>query len=113
MDSILNSIKKLLGASLDDTSSDAEITMHINDAFMTLNQLGVGPAEGFVISGDTEAWSSYTTIPSLAAGVCAYIFVCVKLIWDPPATSFVLEAYQKKKAEGEARLPLQVPKEVT
>lgn len=110
MTSILNSIKKLLGASLDDTTFDDEIIMFINDALMTLNQLGVGPEEGFVIVDATANWSDFVGDVKNIEGVKTYVFVCVKLVWDPPTISFVLEAYQKKKAEGEARLPMQVAK---
>lgn len=109
MTSILNSIKTLLGAPLEDTSSNAEIIMLINDALMTLNQLGVGPEEGFVVTDDTAVWSDFVGDVKNIEGVKAYVYVCVRLIWDPPATSFVLEAFQRKKAEGEARLPLQIP----
>ena len=113
MTSILNSIKKLPGYDAEETSFDQDIIMHINDALMTLNQLGVGPSAGFSISDATSDWSDFIGDTINIEGVKTYIFVCVKLIFDPPTTSFVLEAYQKKKAEGEARLPLQVPKEVT
>lgn len=104
MESILDSIKKLLGIAEDDTDFDPDIIMHINSVFMILHQMGVGPSEIFQIEDDTSTWYDFTPdIPRIAA-VKSYIHLKVKLIFDPPDRSAVLEAYKETIRELESRL---------
>lgn len=102
--SILTTIKKMLGIEEDYAAFDLDIIVHINTVFMTLNQLGVGPEEGFSISGNNETWLSFTENIKLFNGVKTYIYLKVKLVFDPPTSSFVLESMKKEIAELEWRL---------
>ena len=102
--SILDSIKKTLGIDSDYTAFDLDITMHINTSFAILQQLGVGPVEGFAITDDTNVWTDYDADNVLLASVKSYIFARVKLLFDPPTTSFGLDAMQKMVSELEWRL---------
>lgn len=104
MESILTSIKKLLGIAEDDTSFDPDIIMHINSVFMILRQLGVGPEEGFRIEGKDATWSDFTEDITLIESIKTYIFMKVKLIFDPPSNSSVIEATNRIITELEWRL---------
>lgn len=104
MESILDSIKKLLGISKEDTHFDMDIIMHINSAFADLNQIGVGPSETFVIEDDGPIWSDFTEEDNSLNNVRTYVYLSVKLIFDPPTSSFVLSAMERKLKEAEWRL---------
>lgn len=103
-ESILNSIKKLLGITADYTHFDTDILIHINSVFMTLNQLGVGPSEGFRIQDDTSLWNDYIEDDDDLDAVKTYIYLKVKLIFDPPLSSSVAEVIKKEINEFEWRL---------
>lgn len=105
MESILTSIKRLLGIEEDDTNFDEEIIMHINDVFMTLTQLGVGPPEGFEIEDDTTTWQDYIPDMKKFAAVKTYIFKKVKLAFDSSTMAGpLIESYNRQIAEHEFRL---------
>lgn len=106
MDSILTSIKKLLGISKDYTQFDDDIIMHINSVFMSLTQLGVGPAEGFSIEDDSAYWEDFVDIENNLQlhAVKTYVYLKVKLLFDPPLNSSVIEATNRQIAELEWRL---------
>ena len=104
MDSILDTIKKLLDISLDDDSFDNDIIIHINSAIDTLRQLGVGPKSGFRITDKSSNWDDYIKEEGFRPNIIDYIYVSVKLIFDPPLSSFVLESLSRKKDELEFRL---------
>ena len=105
MDSILTSIKKLLGIEESYTHFDSDITMHINSVFMILNQLGVGPPEGFMISGSNEQWSDFIPNDSINLElVKSYTYLKVKLLFDPPLSSAVMESTNRMINEFEWRL---------
>lgn len=105
MDSILTSIKKLLGIEESYTHFDSDITMHINSVFMVLNQLGVGPPEGFMISGSNEQWSDFIPNDSINLElVKSYTYLKVKLLFDPPLSSAVMESTNRMINEFEWRL---------
>lgn len=110
MESILTSIKKLLGIDEEYTHFDADIIMHINSVLMILTQLGVGPAGGFVIEDDTSTWVDF--IPEANAAqlhaVKSYIYMKVKLMFDPPLSSAVIESMNRQIAELEWRLNVAV-----
>lgn len=101
--SILEDVKHVLGLLPEDTAFDTDIIMHINSTFGTLTQLGVGPVVGFQILDENATWDQYTTDPRLNA-VKSYIFLCVKMLFDPPDTGFVLNAMERQKQEMEFRL---------
>lgn len=106
-ESILTSIKKLLGIAKEYTNFDTDIIIHINSVFMTLHQLGVGPTGGYRITGDTELWSSYISNESNLDAVKTYVYLKVKLVFDPPLSSAVMEANKQLINELEWRLNVQ------
>ena len=105
MDSILTSIKKLLGIESDYTHFDNEIVIHINSALMILQQIGVGPEEGFSITSESETWRNYLgESMSNYALVKSYVYLKVKLVFDPPASASVADSYKQLINEYEFRL---------
>lgn len=104
MDSILTSIKKLLGIAEDYTHFDPDIIMHINSVFMVLSQLGVGPAEGFRIEDSGTFWSDYITDNDNLDAVKSYMHLKVKLLFDPPLSAAVMESTKQMINELEWRL---------
>lgn len=104
MESILISIKKLLGLTAEYKNFDADIIMHINSVFMILNQLGVGPSKGFRIEDDLAVWSDYIDDIDNLDAVKSYIHLKVKLMFDPPLNSAVIEAIKQTINELEWRL---------
>lgn len=104
MESILTSIKKLLGLEDDYTAFDQDIVMHINSVFLVLRQLGVGPSTGFRISDATAAWSDFLSDTAEYEAVKSYIYMKVKLLFDPPTSTSVMEAMNRLIAEFEWRL---------
>lgn len=104
MDSILTSIKKLLGIGEEYTHFDDDIIMHINSVFSDLTQIGVGPEEGFSISDANATWRSYTDDDPKIANVKQYIYLKVKLVFDPPTSSSVLAAMERTIDKLEWRL---------
>jgi len=107
MDSILTSIKKLLGPEEDDTHFDPDIVMHINTVLMSLNQIGVGPETGFSISDKTKTWSDYLGTDINFEAVKSYIYLKVRLIFDPPSSTPLIEAIERQINELEWRLIIQ------
>ena len=107
--SILTSIKKLLGITESCTDFDTDIIMHINTVLMTLNQLGVG-TEGFQIEDKNAVWSEFIESNKLAA-TKSYIHLRVKLLFDPPLNSAIIEAIKESIRELEWRLNIRVESE--
>ena len=103
MDSILTSIKKMLGITEEYTHFDQELIMYINSAFTILNQLGVGPANPFFITDKNDTWDDFITDGSLEA-VKTYVYYRVKTSFDPPTSSFVLDSIKKQMDELEWRM---------
>ena len=103
-ESIFTTIKSLLVVPADDDSFDADILTYINSAFYSLRQLGVGPKEGFVITGADQTWSEFSTNASLIGEVKTYIQQKVRLLFDPPNNSFLVSAIQENLKELEFRL---------
>lgn len=102
--SILTSVKKGLSLEESETHFDDELIMHINSVFTTLNQLAVGPEIAFEITGDTETWEDFIGNIYNINSVKTYMVLSVRLIFDPPATSFVITAFENKIKEYEWRL---------
>ena len=103
-ESILTSIKKLLGVPEDYEHFDQDIIMHINSVFMILNQLGVGPTEGFTITDKTAVWSDFISDNKKFESVKTYMYMKVRLLFDPPLSSAVMECINKVISEMEWRL---------
>jgi hypothetical protein len=113
MSSILTDIKKSLGIEADYSHFDPDIIMHSNSVLLTLNQIGIGPTEGLIITGDTEVWTDLLGDRKDLEAVKTLIYMKVKLIFDPPTSSFVIEAMNRTIQELEWRLNLQAePKPV-
>ena len=104
MESILNSIKKLLGISEEYTIFDPDLIMHINSIFMVLQQIGVGPKGGFAISDQFTVWDDYLSDPVKLQIVKSYIALRVRLLFDPPTSSAHMESIKQQIAEFEFRL---------
>jgi hypothetical protein len=102
--SILNSTKKILGIAEDYTVFDLDIITHINTAFSTLTQLGVGPAQGFMIEDATEVWTDFIADDLQYNSVKSYVFLKVRQLFDPPSTSYLIAATEKQIEELEWRL---------
>lgn len=108
MKSILTSIKKMLGILEEYEHFDADLIMHINSVFMILTQLGVGPANGFAIYGKEEVWTDFISEDSCLELVKSYMHLKVKLLFDPPLGSAVMEAMNRMVSEFEWRLNVAV-----
>ncbi|MBS5198276.1 MAG: hypothetical protein KHY93_14245 [Clostridiales bacterium] len=111
MESILQSIKKLIGITEDYTHFDADIIIYINSVFMILNQLGIGLPNGFSISDDTSTWTDYLPEDNKNfEAVKTYMYLKIKLIFDPPMSSAVMEAMKQMISELEWRLNAEAEK---
>lgn len=108
MESILQSVKKMLGIIPDYTNFDDDIIMHINSVFMILQQLGVGPKEGFAISDQFTVWTDYIKDPVKLQMVKSYMALRVRLLFDPPASSAHMESIKQQIAEFEWRMNVAV-----
>ena len=104
MESILTSIKTMLGIMEEYTHYDAAIIMHINSALMDLKQLGVGPEEGFIIEDDSSSWEEFVGEQPKLQAVKTYIYLKVKLDFDPPLNASLLAAMQRRLGELDFRL---------
>lgn len=105
MESILTSIKKLLGITEDYEHFDSDIIMHINSVFMVLNQIGIGPKNGFSINDKFKTWDEFMDVTNAGfEAVKSYVYLKVKLLFDPPASSIVVESMNRVIAEYEWRL---------
>lgn len=107
MDSILTSIKKMLGIIEEDESFDIDIIIHINSAFSILTQLGVGPEEGFAIRDKTTLWTEFIDDIRLE-NVRSYVYLKVRQVFDPPTNSAVLDAISRQISELEWRMNVTV-----
>jgi hypothetical protein len=103
---ILDDIKKLIGIVPEYEAFDDQILICINAAFATLHQLGVGPEEGFEVDKDTE-WESYISTKRLNF-IKSYVSMKVRVMFDPPTSSFALDAINKQIAEYEWRITSEV-----
>ena len=109
MESILTSIKKLLGIAEEYEHFDSDIIMHINSVFMILTQLGVGPSKGFVITDSSASWDDF--LPEggeKLQAVKTYMYMKVRLMFDPPTSSAVMESMNRMVNEFEWRLNVAV-----
>lgn len=105
MNSILTSIKKLLGITEEYTHFDADLIMHINSVLMALRQMGIGPSNGFSITGPYETWEDFLGDElSMLESVKSYTYHKVRLMFDPPTSSALMEAINRQIGELEWRL---------
>ena len=103
--SILATIKKMLGLDVNYDAFDVDVVVHINSALMTLQQLGVGPEEGFFIDqSNSQTWDDLFPSNHMLEAVKTYIYLSVKMVFDPPGNSFVMDAMKSQKEELGNRL---------
>lgn len=102
--SILNSVKKALNVDEEDTHFDVDILMHTNSALATLNQIGVGPENGFQIEDASVTWDDLLGNDPRLNYVKTYLYTKVRLVFDPPGTSFGVQALQDVAKELETRI---------
>lgn len=103
-DSILDNTKKILGMSSGYTAFDHDIITHINSTFSILDQLGIGPEGGFVISDNMAVWQEYSVPANQLNLVKTYVYLKVRMLFDPPSTSYLIDAMNRQIAEYEWRL---------
>lgn len=103
MDSILETIKKQLGILNDYKHFDQDIIVAINTAFFILNQIGVGPDEVFKIESNDETWDEFLTDNDIEI-IKSYIYLRVRLLFDPPTNSYLIENINKQLSEFEFRM---------
>ena len=104
MDSILTSIKKLLGIAEDYEHFDQDLIIHINSVLSVLTQLGVGPSEGFSIEDENATWDDFRPEDKRLSSIRSYVYMKVKLLFDPPLSSSVMESMNRMISEFEWRL---------
>ena len=108
MDSILISIKKVLGIEQEDTHFDPDIILSINSVLMVLNQLGIGPITGLIITGEEETWTALLGDRKDIESVKIFVYLKVRLLFDPPTNAFLVEAIERQTKELEWRINVQV-----
>lgn len=105
MESILTSIKKLIGITEDYKHFDTDLIIHINSVFMILSQMGIGPDNGFSISDETTTWNDYLPEGNKNfEAVKTYICLKTRIVFDPPQSSSTMEAMKQTISELEWRL---------
>jgi len=106
-ESILTSTKKALNLAEDDTSFDQDVILYINAVFSTLNQLGVGPVEGFSIEDKNPTWDAFLGSDSRLNHVKTYVYLRVRMLFDPPTLGYVISAMEDQIKELEWRINTQ------
>ena len=107
-ESILTSVKKLLGIAEEYTQFDTDIIIHINTIFMALQQMGIGPNDGFSITDQNDLCTDFMEDSILLNSVKTYMYLRVKLLFDPPLTSSTVDSFNKLISELEFRMHSQV-----
>lgn len=104
-ESILKSTKKVLGIQPDDESFDLDVITHINSAFSDLYQIGLGPEDGFWIEDASYVWEDFTNeSPAIISQVKVCVYLRVRMLFDPPTTSYLIGAMEKQIQEHLTRL---------
>ena len=107
-ESILDSIKKLLNISKDDTAFDTDVIININSVFTTLRQLGEKKEKGFRILSNEEKWNDFVSDGLMLDSVKTYVYLKVKLVFDPPLNSSLMDSFERQIKELEWRLNVEV-----
>lgn len=105
-DSILDTIKAMLGVNSTDVGFDTDILVAINTAIGTLQQIGIGPTPTYSVATKDQTWINYLPVIADYPNVKTYIYLKVKLMFDPPASATILNAFQSQIAELEFRLSI-------
>lgn len=106
-DSILDTVKKMVGVDLVDDSFDMELIIFINDVFSKLNQLAVGPTTTYVIDDRLDKWTDFLLDRADLNMVRTYMYLQVRITFDPPTNPSLLENMMKRIQEYEWRLNVQ------
>ena len=106
-ESILNTAKKMLGIMPEYTNFDIDIIMHINTVLMILSQVGVGPSSGFRIEDESAIWGDFIDEDDNLNAVISYIYLKVRLLFDPPLNSAIIDIMKQNLTELEWRLNIQ------
>lgn len=106
-DSILTTTKKTLNLLEDYTFFDEDIIMHINSVFSTLNELGVGPDEGFMIEDKVPTWAAFLEGDSRLNQIKTYVHLRVRMLFDPPTIGYLVGAMEKQIEQLEWRINVQ------
>lgn len=102
--SILTNVKKVLGIAESYTVFDEDVLMHINATFSVLQQLGIGPLEGFMVEDKGTEWEEFD-VPAVQLNlVKTYVFLKVRILFDPPTTSYLIDAATRQIDQFEWRL---------
>lgn len=107
-ESILKTIRKMIGPSVSYDVFDTDLIVHINSAFFVLYQLGVGPAEPFKITGEDETWDDFMNGARDLEAVISYVYMKVRMAFDPPTTGYLVSSYESAIKELEWRLNVMV-----
>lgn len=105
-ESILRSVAKNIGLPEEYNVFDPDLIMAINTVMSDLNQLGIGPEEGFEITDDVAVWDDLLQGEIRLNSVKSYTYMRVKLMFDPPTTSYLIDSYQKQVDKAEFRINL-------
>ena len=103
MESILRSIRKMIGPDETYTHYDTDLIIHINSVLAVLTQLGVGPSEGFFIQDESATWNDFLGNDPKLEMVKSYVYMKVKLAFDPPSSSAVIDSMNRSISEFEWR----------
>ena len=103
-ESILKTIKQLIGCPDDFEQFDLDLTIHINSAFAALTQLGVGPKEGYRITGPDNVWSEFEEDTQKSSLIKDYVYIKTRLLFDPPTSSALMDSLKEQLKEMEWRL---------
>ena len=103
-ESILKTIKQLVGCPDDFEQFDMDLTIHINSAFATLTQLGVGPKEGYRITGVDNVWNEFEDDPQKLSLIKDYVYIKTRLLFDPPTIGSLMDSLKEHLKEMEFRL---------
>lgn len=102
--SILLSIKKLLGIPQEQTNFDVDIIIHINTIIANLAQMGIGPSDGYSLTGEDETWEDYIGDNKLISQIRTYIYIKVRLVFDPPTNTALTQSFNEQAKELEVRM---------
>lgn len=105
--SILDSTKKMLGLATDYTVFDLDVITHINTVFSVLTQLGIGPERGFSIEDSSTTWDEYLDGNKLLSTIKSYVYLRVRILFDPPSAGYVLTAIENQIKELEWRINME------
>lgn len=110
-ESVLNSVKKLLNIHPSETAFDLDVIVHVNSTFMTINQLGAGSAKPFTIDSAAQKWNDFLTDRDDLALIKSYVYLKVRLLFDPPSNASLYSAIEKQLGEYEWRINHQAESE--